>query len=78
MIVPNSPSGLFLDSKIMAKLKPILYIKESREELKKVSWPTRQTTVRYTLIVVGACLVIGFVIGGLDFIFTKGLETLLF
>lgn len=62
----------------MPKLSPIKYVRESRDELKKVTWPSRQTTVRYTLIVVGACLVVGFVIGGLDFIFTKGLETLLF
>lgn len=62
----------------MPKLSPVSYIRESREELKKVTWPTRQTTVRYTVIVVAACLVVGFVIGGLDFLFTKSLETLLF
>ncbi|MEK7556764.1 MAG: preprotein translocase subunit SecE [Patescibacteria group bacterium] len=53
-------------------------MKESRAELLKVTWPARQTTVRYTLIVIGASLVVGFVIGGLDFAFTKALETFLF
>ncbi len=62
----------------MAKVKPLQYIKESRDELRKVTWPSRQTTVRYTLIVIGASLVVGFVIGGLDFAFTKALETFLF
>lgn len=56
----------------------IRFVKESRAELRKVTWPSRQTTLRYTLIVVGACLVVGFVIGGIDFAFTKILETLLF
>ncbi|MEK7556814.1 MAG: preprotein translocase subunit SecE, partial [Patescibacteria group bacterium] len=41
----------------MAKVKPLQYIKESRDELRKVTWPSRQTTVRYTLIVIGASLV---------------------
>lgn len=62
----------------MPKLSPINFIKESRDEIRKVSWPSRQTTIRYTLIVVGACVVIGLVIGGLDFLFGEGLETLLF
>lgn len=56
----------------------IRFVRESRAELRKVTWPTRQTTIRYTLIVIGACLVVGFVIGGIDFLFTKVLERLLF
>lgn len=56
----------------------VRFVKESRSELRKVTWPSRQTTARYTLIVIGACLVVGFVIGGIDFLFTKVLETLLF
>lgn len=62
----------------MPKLSPIKFVKESRDELRKVTWPSRQTTVRYTIIVVGACLVIGFVIGGLDFALGEGLKILLF
>lgn len=56
----------------------VRFVQESRAELRKVTWPTRQTTIRYTLIVIVACLVVGFAIGGLDFAFTKALEALLF
>jgi preprotein translocase subunit SecE len=50
------------------------FFKEARDELKKVSWPSRQTTVRYTLIVIISSLVVGGIIGGLDYLFTLILE----
>lgn len=52
----------------------ITFIREARDELKKVSWPGRQTTIRYTIIVVVACLITGFVIGGVDYLFSLALE----
>lgn len=62
----------------MAKLSPIKFIKESRDELHKVAWPSRQTTIRYTIIVVAASVIVGLVIGGLDFAFSRAIETLIF
>ncbi|HLD26075.1 MAG TPA: preprotein translocase subunit SecE [Candidatus Andersenbacteria bacterium] len=53
------------------------FIREAREELKKVSWPDRTTTIRYTIIVVAASLVMGAVVGGIDYIFTLLLELVL-
>ncbi|MFH1353723.1 MAG: preprotein translocase subunit SecE [bacterium] len=50
------------------------FIREARDELKKVSWPSRQTTLRYTVIVIIACLITGFVIGGVDYLFSLSLE----
>lgn len=44
------------------------------EELKKVSWPTRKETIRLTTVVVGVSLIIGFYIGIIDILLTKGLE----
>jgi len=44
------------------------------EELKKVSWPTRKETVRLTTIVIVVSLIIGFYIGIIDILLTKGLE----
>lgn len=40
-------------------------------ELKKVTWPTRQETVRLTLLVIAISLAIGGVLGLLDLIFTR-------
>lgn len=45
------------------------FLKESRIELKKVTWPTRQETVRYTMTVIVISIAIAFFLGGLDFIF---------
>jgi preprotein translocase subunit SecE len=40
-------------------------------ELRKVVWPTRQETVRLTLIVIGICLIMGLILGLLDYGFSE-------
>ncbi len=50
--------------------KIITFIKEARTELKKVNWPTKQETIKYTLIVIGVSLAVAIFLGGLDFVFT--------
>jgi len=50
--------------------KAITFLKEVRVELKRVTWPTRQQTIKYTLIVIGLSLVVAAFLGGLDFFFT--------
>jgi preprotein translocase subunit SecE len=46
------------------------------EELKKVTWPTKEQTIRLTVIVIGISLIIGIYIGIIDVLLTKGLEML--
>jgi len=58
--------------KIIAKI--ITFLKEVRLEMKKVNWPTREKTIKYTLIVVGISAVIAAYLGGLDILFTTLLE----
>lgn len=48
----------------------ITFLKEARLELKKVSWPTRNQTVRYTLAVILMSLALAAFLGGLDALFT--------
>ena len=45
------------------------YLVESWAELKKVAWPTRETVIRLTLLVVGVSVVVGVYIFVLDRIF---------
>lgn len=45
-------------------------------ELKKVTWPSRQKTVRLTIIVLLISLIIGAYVGIIDILLTKVLETL--
>jgi len=54
--------------------KIITFLKEVKLEIKKINWPTRQQTVRYTLIVIGVSVVVAIFLGGLDFIFTAILD----
>lgn len=52
------------------------FIKEVRTELTKVTWPTRQDTIRLTLIVVAISVAVGLYLGGLDLLFTQMLKFL--
>ena len=45
------------------------FIKEARVELKKVNWPTREQTVKYTGIVIGLSLAVAISLGALDYLF---------
>lgn len=53
----------------MSKL--VNYLKESKAELKKVTWPTRKETTKHTLIVIGISAFVAVFLGILDFIFAK-------
>jgi preprotein translocase subunit SecE len=53
------------------------YLAESREELKKVSWPSRKDVIRDTALVVGASVALGAFFGVVDFGLSKGLAVLL-
>jgi len=54
--------------KIFSKLGS--FLKEVRLEMKKVNWPTRKETVKYTLIIIGVSLAVAAFLGGLDYVFT--------
>ena len=49
--------------------KVIDFLKDVRVELAKVSWPTRQELVRYTMIVIGASIAMAVFLGALDMVF---------
>ena len=50
------------------------FLKEVKMEIKKVNWPTRRETVRYTLIVIVVSFVVATFLGGLDVVFARLLE----
>lgn len=55
----------------------VSFLKEAQQELAKVSWPSREQAIRFTLIVITISLVVAVFIGGLDFIFTKLMELII-
>lgn len=54
---------------------PVVFLKEVQDELSKVVWPTRNEVIRLTLTVILVSLIVGLFLGGLDFLLTKLLET---
>ena len=53
------------------------YFNESWAELKKVTWPTRETVIRLTLLVIAVSVAVGFYIAVLDRFFNTLLDTVL-
>lgn len=49
----------------------IEFAKDSRLEVRKVVWPTRQETVQTTLIILAVSTIVGLVLWGLDGIFVR-------
>ena len=52
------------------------YFRETRGELRKVTWPTREESQRLTAIVLGVTAVMAVFLGLLDLIFSNGVESL--
>jgi preprotein translocase subunit SecE len=50
------------------------FLQESKQELKRVNWPTKDETKRYTLFVIVFSLVFAFFLGILDYGFLNVLE----
>lgn len=47
------------------------YIKETRAEMKHVTWPSRRQSIIYTVVVIVISVVTGLFLGFFDFIFTQ-------
>jgi preprotein translocase subunit SecE len=52
---------------------PKQFLKEVRQELKKVNWPTRQELVSYTIVVLVAVVFLTSLIFGMDLAFSKAI-----
>ncbi len=50
------------------------FLMEVKAEMKKVAWPTRQETLKYTLAVIGVSIVLAVFLGGLDYTLTYLLD----
>ncbi|MDA8217318.1 MAG: preprotein translocase subunit SecE [Dehalococcoidales bacterium] len=52
------------------------FIRDTRSELRKVVWPTREEAIRLTLIVILVSVAMGALLGGVDYLFKLFFETL--
>ena len=58
-------------------VSPAAFFQEVIGELKKVTWPTRDETIKLTVVVIAISIIVGAFIGGLDSLFLKA-TTLIF
>lgn len=56
---------------LIEKLPLANYFREVHSELKKVSWPTRNETLAMTSLVIIASVTVSVYLGGLDYLFTQ-------
>lgn len=58
-------------------MKLVEYIKETRAEMRHVTWPTRKQAVNYTFLVIGLSVVTALILSLADKIFALGLERII-
>ncbi|HLB61545.1 MAG TPA: preprotein translocase subunit SecE [Actinomycetota bacterium] len=56
---------------------PLQFLREVRQELRKVNWPTKQELGAYTVVVLVSVTVLTSFVFGLDFVFSKAILKLL-
>ena len=76
IIKEDSRRAIFNYNNIMQKI--FEFLKEVKKEIKKINWPTREETTRYTLIVVGVSLGVAAFLGGFDYIFNILIKRFIF
>ena len=55
----------------------VTFFSEVRSELSKVTWPKRKEVVRLTGVVILVSVIVGFYVGGFDYLFTTVLTKLI-
>ncbi|OGC47783.1 preprotein translocase subunit SecE [candidate division WWE3 bacterium RIFCSPHIGHO2_01_FULL_35_17] len=50
---------------------PIAFLKETKIELEKVTWPNKAETIRLTQVIIIVTLIVSFYLGLLDYLFSR-------
>jgi len=58
-------------------MQAITFLKEVRDELSKVVWPSQAEVIRLTVVVILVSVIVGLYLGGIDFVLTKITEVVL-
>ncbi len=56
---------------VMSDNPVVRYLRETRAELSKVSWPTRQEASNLTIIVLATVVVSSMILGSFDYVFAQ-------
>lgn len=63
---------------VTKKRSRLMFFVDAFNELRKAHWPSRKETARLSVLVFTVCVVVGAILGGLDFLFTKLMGLVLF
>jgi preprotein translocase subunit SecE len=55
----------------------LTYIKDTRAEMKHVTWPTKSQALNYTILVIGISIATALVLGVFDFLFSSGIQKII-
>ena len=55
-------------------MKIVDYLRETKGELKHVSWPTRRQAIAFTVLVIVISIVVSVYLGLFDALFSEGLK----
>ncbi|WP_457680273.1 preprotein translocase subunit SecE [Thermovibrio sp.] len=58
-------------------MSPVQFLKEVKEELERVHWPSKEEVIEATIGVVVFCAVIAVYFWALDLVFSKALELII-
>ena len=53
------------------------YLRDTRSELRKVVWPTREDAINLTIVVIIVVIIMTILLGGVDWVFSQILNFLL-
>jgi len=69
---PGAPGVLGWPARKLGEARA--FLQEVRNELKKVTWPSRKEVYSTTLVVIGTSIFFGFYLWGLDIVFSRALS----
>jgi preprotein translocase subunit SecE len=52
------------------------FVRETMAEIRKVSWPDQDTTRNLTIVVIGVSVILGLLLGGIDYVLFQIFEAL--
>ena len=53
------------------RVGPAQYLREVRDEMRKVAWPSQRETINLTAVVIALSAAVGLFLGGVDFVFQE-------
>lgn len=72
MVRPSSKQpARVITQEALRQARPVEFFKNTWAEMRKVTWPSREETLRLTAVVLALSLSIGFLLAGLDFVLSQ-------